>query len=74
MMVRLSIPDMTTVHAMRAVETALAMVPGISRYEVQRGTVTIVHDGRATDQSLRHAVGVAGFEIRAISSEARRLH
>lgn len=73
-MVRLSIPGMTTVHAMRAVETALAMVPGISRYEVQRGTVTIVHDGRATDQCLRDAVGVAGFDIHSISSEARRLH
>jgi len=74
MMVRLSIPGMTTVHAMRAIETALAMVPGISRYEVQRGTVTIVHDGRTTEQSLRDAVGVAGFAIHAITTEARRLH
>ena len=74
MITRLTIPDMTTVHATRAIETALVMVPGISRYEIARGTATIVHDGRATADALREAVAVAGFEIAELVEEARRLH
>lgn len=74
MITRLTIPDMTTIHATRAIETALAMVPGISRYEIARGTATIVHDGRATAAALREAVAVAGFQIAEVREEVRRLH
>jgi copper chaperone CopZ len=74
MITRLTIPDMTTIHATRAIETALAMVPGISRYEIARGTATIVHDGRATADALREAVAVAGFDIAELQEDARRLH
>jgi copper chaperone CopZ len=65
---------MTTVHAIRAIETALAMVPGITRYEVSRGSATIVHDGRATRDALESAVELAGFEIGEIVEERRALH
>lgn len=64
---------MTTVHAIRSIETALAMVPGISRYEIARGTATITHDGRATADALRDAVRLAGFEIADVTEETRRL-
>jgi copper chaperone CopZ len=70
---RLTIPGMSTVHAIRAVETALAMVPGITRYEVALGEATIVHDGGATADALRAAVAVAGFEVAEVSEERRRL-
>lgn len=74
MISHLTIPGMTTVHAIRAIETALAMVPGISRFEVARGTATITHDGRATADALRDAVRLAGFEIAELREDARRLH
>ena len=74
MIARLTIPGMTTVHAIRAVETALAMVPGITRYEVARGAATIVHDGRATAAALREAVGIAGFEVGGVEEDGRRLY
>ena len=73
MTVRLVIPGMTTVHAVRAIETALAMIPGITRYEVARGTATIVHDGRATAAALRDAVRLAGYEIASLEEDSRRL-
>jgi copper chaperone CopZ len=71
---RLSIPGMTTVHAIRAIETALAMVPGITRYEVSRGAAMIVHDGRATRDALGEAVRLAGFEIETLEEDRRGLH
>ena len=74
MISRLTIPDVTTVHAIRAVETALAMVPGITGYEVARGSATITHDGRATEEKLREAIGLAGFEVLDIKEETRRLY
>ena len=74
MISRLSIPGMTTVHAIRAIETALAMVPGITRYEVSRGAAMIVHDGRATRDALESAVALAGFEIAQVVEERRALH
>ena len=74
MISRLTIPGMTTVHAIRAIETALAMVPGITRFEVARGTATITHDGQATESALRDAVRVAGFEVEELTEDARRLH
>jgi copper chaperone CopZ len=69
----LTIPGMTTVHAIRAIETALAMVPGITRYEVGRGSATITHDGRATAGALRDAVRTAGFELADVREDSRRL-
>jgi copper chaperone CopZ len=74
MIARLTIPAMTTVHAIRAVETALAMVPGITRYEVALGAATIVHDGRATSDALRDAVRVAGFAIAELEQDGRTLY
>ncbi|HSJ63588.1 MAG TPA: heavy-metal-associated domain-containing protein [Gemmatimonadaceae bacterium] len=74
MIARLTIPGMTTVHAIRAVETALAMVPGITRYEVALGAATIVHDGRATSVALRDAVRIAGYEVEDVEEDGRRLY
>ena len=65
--------DLPSVHAIRAVLTALQGVEGIVRADVSRGEATIEHDGRATAQQLREAVASAGFEVDEIVEERRRL-
>src|SRR5918996_479233 len=67
---RLNLPS---IHAIRAVETALQAVEGIVHAEVWRAGVTIDHDGRATAELLREAVAAAGFDVVAIVEEGRRL-
>src|SRR5918911_239647 len=57
MITRLRLAGMTSVHAVRALHTALTTVEGITRLDVARGTVTVEHDGRATADSLRAAAG-----------------
>lgn len=64
-----TIEGMRAVHCVRAVQTALAMVPGVSWCEVTMGVVALEHDGRATEASLREAIGVAGFAVRAVRGE-----
>lgn len=73
MITKVKIPGATTVHAMRAIETALTMVPGIMMYEVVRGLAIVTHDGRATEEALRDAIAVAGFEVEEIEVDSRRL-
>lgn len=67
---RLTLPS---IHAIRAVETALQAVKGIVHAEVTRAGVIIDHDGRATAAQLREAVAAAGFELVGIVEEGRRL-
>jgi copper chaperone CopZ len=62
-----------SVHATRAVYTALQAVDGIVHADVWRGGATIEHDGRATADRLRQAVANAGYEIIEIVEERRRL-
>ena len=66
---RLTIGGMTSVHAVRAVETALTPVPGIARMDVTLGRATIEHDGRATPVALREAIELAGYEVREVREE-----
>lgn len=67
---RLILPS---IHAIRAVETALQAVEGIAHAEVTRAGVTIDHDGRATAARLREAVAAAGFEVEEIVEDRGRL-
>ena len=64
---------MNGVHAVRAIETALVMVHGITLMEVRVGSATIEHDGRATEGALRAAVNVAGFDVTGYREESRGL-
>jgi len=59
----LTIAGMTAVHAVRAVYTAFAGVPGIVRADVSLGGATVEHDGTVTRAMLTDAVAVAGFEV-----------
>ena len=64
---------MTSVHAVRAVSTALTAVEGITRADVTMGTATVEHDGRATPEALTAAVALAGYEVTEYREERRRL-
>ena len=65
---RLTIPAMTAVHATRAVFTALGGVGGVLSADVSRGVAIVEHDGSVSDDALRSAVSVAGFEVTEIRS------
>jgi copper chaperone CopZ len=74
MFTRLAIPGMRSNHCVTAVFTALTAVEGIVRAEVTIGAAEIEHDGRATAEALRAAIGVAGYEVGEILEERRRLN
>jgi len=65
------VQGMRAVHCVRAVQTALAMVPGITWCDVAMGRVQVEHDGAATESLLREAIGVAGFAVVAVRAERR---
>ena len=65
--------DLPSVHAVRAVYTALQGVEGIVQADVSRRGATIEHDGRATAELLREAVSNAGYEVIEVIEERRRL-
>jgi copper chaperone CopZ len=66
------IGGMRSAHCVRAVFTALAGVPGISRADVQLGRAEIEHDGRAAEDVLRDAIAVAGYELLETTEERQR--
>lgn len=63
MITRLTIGGMTSVHAVRAIFTALTAVEGITHADVTLAGTTIEHDGRATTDMLRQAIAAAGHEV-----------
>jgi copper chaperone CopZ len=65
--------DLPSVHAVRAVYTALQAVDGIVHADVTRMRAVIEHDGRATSAQLRQAIGAAGHEVLEVLEEKRRL-
>jgi copper chaperone CopZ len=67
----LEIAGMTAVHAVRAVYTAFAGVPGVVHADVSLGRAVVEHDGRATRPLLEAAVAVAGYEVTAYREERR---
>ena len=64
---------MSSVHAARAIYTALGGVDGVIRAEVARGSAVVEHDGRATESAIRDAVRLAGFEVVELREERRVL-
>jgi copper chaperone CopZ len=65
------VDGMRAVHCVRAVQTALTLVPGVSWCEVTMGRVELEHDGRATEAALRDAIAVTGFTVREVRTERR---
>lgn len=66
-----TVKGMQAVHCVRAVQTALTMVPGIQWCDVSVGRVELEHDGSATDALVREAIGVAGFAVSDVRGERR---
>lgn len=73
MITRLQIDGMTCQHCVRAVFTALTPVEGITSADVTIGRAEIEHDGRATFETLRNAIAVAGYDAHLMSEQTRRL-
>lgn len=67
-----TIGGMHSVHAARAIYTALAAVPGVTTAEVVLGRAVIEHDGRATVEAVREAIVVAGCELLETTEERQR--
>ena len=59
-------------HCVQAVYTSLTPVEGVTGVELGIGWAEIEHDGRATIERLREAIGVAGYEVAADATETRR--
>lgn len=66
------IGGMRTAHCVNAVFTALAGVPGISRADVKLGRMEVEHDGGATEDALRGAIALAGYELLETTEERQR--
>jgi copper chaperone CopZ len=62
---------MTAVHAVRAVYTAFAGVPGVARAEVTMGAAVVEHDGTVTPAMLAEAVALAGCTVTGAREERR---
>ena len=65
--------DLPSIHAVRAVYTALQGVEGILSADVSRRAATIEHDGRATVKQIQGAVANAGYQVLEVNEERRRL-
>jgi copper chaperone CopZ len=65
------VDGMQAVHCVRAVQTALVLVPGIVWCDVSIGRVEIEHDGQAEAELLRNAIAVAGFSVREVRVDRR---
>jgi copper chaperone CopZ len=71
MITRIRISGMTCQRCVQAVFTSLTPVPGIISAEVFIGSAVIEHDGRATVEALREAIGAAGYDV-ILANENRR--
>ena len=67
----LTIAPMPAVHAVRAVETALAGVPGVTGAEVWLGGAAVDHDGTLTLAALDATIALAGCTVTDAREERR---
>ena len=64
---------MSCQHCVQAVFTSLTPVPGIVSANVTIGAAVIEHDGQATIEALREAIGASGYAVTLGEEERRRL-
>ena len=67
------INGMSCSHCVRAVFTALGGVPGISRADVSIGQAVIEHDGSVTQDAIREAISIAGYDVADFRDDRRAL-
>ena len=68
-----TISGMTCAHCVRAVFTSLTGVKGIVGADVSIGRAVIEHDGSATEESVRQAISIAGYEVVDFRDDRRTL-
>ena len=73
MRLRLFISGMTSVHAARAVHTALASVSGITWAEVKLGEAEVECEGSISAEEVRSAIASVGLELKEVVPERRTL-
>lgn len=64
---------MVSPRCVQAVFTALTPIEGIAHVEVRVGLVEVEHDGRATIERLREAIGVVGYQVEPVEADRRKL-
>ena len=60
------ISGMTCAHCVRAVFTSLGGVEGIKSADVSIGKAVIEHDASVSQEDIRAAIAVAGYEVTEI--------
>ena len=67
------IDGMLCYHCVKAVFTALGGVPGIQHADVSIGKAVIEHDGTVTQDAIREAISIAGYEVLEFRDDRRSL-
>jgi copper chaperone len=67
------IDGMTCAHCVRAVFTALGGVEGVSRADVSIGKAIIEHDGTVSNEAIREAISIAGYDVADFRDDRRTL-
>lgn len=67
------INGMSCGHCVKAVFTALGGVPGISRADVSIGQAVIEHDGTVSQDAIREAISIAGYDVAEFRDDRRSL-
>jgi copper chaperone CopZ len=68
----LRLSGMHAVHAVRALNTALGGLPGVTHVDVKLGEAVVTHDGQLSEKRLRDAVKEAGLTLTNLSEDRRR--
>ena len=67
------IDGMSCAHCVRAVFTALGGLKGVSRADVSIGQAIIEHDGSVSNEAIREAISIAGYEVADFRDDRRTL-
>jgi copper chaperone len=67
------INGMSCAHCVRAVFTALGGVDGVSRADVTIGKAMIEHDGSVSNDAIREAISIAGYDVADFRDDRRTL-
>jgi copper chaperone CopZ len=69
MRLRVAIEGMLSVHAKRAVFTALAGIDGVHRAEVEVGSALVDADASVAEDVIRAAIDELGLRVTSITKE-----
>ena len=73
MVTTVRINGMSCSHCVRAVFTALGGVPGIARADVSIGQAIVEHDGTVSQEAIREAISIAGYDVAEFRDDRRAL-